>query len=99
MSDPAWLVLAIVVFLLGNGVFSGSELAVISARRSRVESLVAEGSRAARRLKHLQDNLDDFLATVQIGVTIMGTLAGGGGGPLAQPYLGAPLTRGGGTPR
>ena len=87
MSDPAWLVLAIFVFLIGNGVFSGSEIAVISARRSRVESLVAEGSRAARRLKHLQDNLDDFLATVQIGVTLMGTLAGVVGGYLAKLHV------------
>jgi putative hemolysin len=87
MSDPGWLILAIFFFLLGNGLFSGSEIAVISARRSRVEALVAEGSRAARRLKHLQDNLDDFLATVQIGVTLMGTLAGVVGGYLAKLYV------------
>ena len=60
---------------------------MISARRSRVEAMVAEGSRAARRLKHLQDNLDDFLATVQIGVTLMGTLAGVVGGYLAKLYV------------
>src|SRR5918999_219202 len=93
MSDPGWLILAIFLFLLGNGLFSGSEIAVISARRSRVEALVAEGSRAARRLKHLQDNLDDFLATVQIGVTLMGTLAGVVGGYLAKLYVEPLLTR------
>jgi len=93
MSDPGWLILAIFLFLLGNGLFSGSEIAVISARRSRVEALVAEGSRAAKRLKHLQDNLDDFLATVQIGVTLMGTLAGVVGGYLAKLYVEPLLTR------
>lgn len=86
-----WLVFAIVLLLLGNGAFSGSEIAVISARRSRIESLIADGSRAARRVKELQDNLDRFLATVQIGVTLMGTLAGVLGGYLAslhvQPFL------------
>ena len=87
MSEPVWLILAIFLFLLGNGLFSGSEIAVISARRSRVEALVASGSRAARRLKHLQDNLDDFLATVQIGVTLMGTLAGVAGGYLANLWF------------
>ena len=87
MSDPAWLILGIFLFLLGNGLFSGSEIAVISARRSQVDALVASGSRAARRLKHLQDNLDDFLATVQIGVTLMGTLAGVFGGYLAKLYV------------
>jgi putative hemolysin len=93
MSDPLWLVLAIVFFLLGNGLFSGSEIAVISARRSRVEAMVAAGSRAARRLKHLQDNLDDFLATVQIGVTLMGTLAGIAGGYLANIWIEPVLER------
>ena len=87
MSEPVVLIVAIVLCLLGNGFFSGSEIAVISARRSQVEALIAEGSRAARRLKHLQDNLDDFLATVQIGVTLMGTLAGVLGGYLAKLYV------------
>jgi putative hemolysin len=87
MQDPVWLVTAIVFFLLGNGFFSGSEIAVISVRRSRVEALVAEGSRAARRLKHLQDHMDDFLASVQIGVTLMGTLAGVFGGYLAKLHV------------
>ncbi len=77
----------IFVFLLGNGFFSGSEIAVISIRRSKIEELVAAGRRSARRLKHLHENLDDFLATVQIGVTLMGTLAGVIGGYLAKLYL------------
>ncbi len=87
MSAPVLLVLAILLCLLGNGFFSGSEIAVISIRRSRVESLIAEGSRAARRLKGLQDDMDRFLATAQIGVTLMGTLAGVLGGYLASRYL------------
>src|SRR5215510_10966934 len=84
MSEPVILIVSIVLCLLGNGFFSGSEIAVISARRSAVEARLAEGSRAARRLKHLQDNLDSFLATAQIGVTFMGTLAGVLGGYLAK---------------
>jgi putative hemolysin len=87
MSEPALIVLAIVVLLLGNGFFSGSEIAVISTRRSRIEALAAEGSRAAARVKRLQDNMDGFLATVQIGVTLFGTLAGVLGGWLASRYL------------
>jgi putative hemolysin len=87
MSDPSVLIVCIVLCLLGNGFFSGSEIAVISARRSMVEAKLAAGSRAARRLRHLQDHLDDFLATVQIGVTLMGTLAGVLGGYLASGYI------------
>ncbi len=87
MSEPYLLVLVIFVMLLGNGLFSGSEIAVISARRSRIDALAAEGSRAAARVKRLQDNMDGFLATVQIGVTLFGTLAGVIGGWLASRYL------------
>ncbi len=87
MSEQTFLILSIVICLIGNGFFSGAEIAVISVRRSRVEALIAEGSRAALRLKHLQDHMDDFLATVQIGVTLMGTMAGVLGGYLAKLYV------------
>ena len=80
MTTPILLIAAIFLCLLGNGFFSGSEIAIISMRRSRVEQLIAEGSRGARWVKHLQDQLERFLATVQIGVTLMGTLAGVLGG-------------------
>jgi putative hemolysin len=83
-----WLIVtAIVVLLLGNGFFSGSEIAIISVRKSRVETLAAKGSRVARHLKELQDHPETFLATVQIGVTVMGTLAGLLGGYLANLYV------------
>jgi putative hemolysin len=81
------LIGVIFLLLLLNGFFSGSEIAVISIRRSKIDELVATGRRSARRLKHLHENLDDFLATVQIGVTLMGTLAGVIGGYLAKLYL------------
>jgi len=87
MSEPLFIAASIVVLLLGNGFFSGSEIAIISARRSRIESLVEEGSRAAARVKGLQENMGQFLATVQIGVTVCGTLAGVLGGILASRYI------------
>ncbi len=87
MSEGTLLVIAILLCLLGNGFFSGSEIAVLSARRSRIEALIAEGSKAAKRVKALQDDMDTFLATVQIGVTLMGTLAGVLGGYLASRHV------------
>ena len=98
MSEPLFIAASIVLLLLGNGFFSGSEIAIISARRSRIEGLVEEGSRAAARVKGLQDNMGQFLATVQIGVTMCGTLAGVLGGILASRYIepavaGAALSR------
>src|SRR5512134_1470722 len=98
MYEPLRMAASIVVLLLGNGFFSGGEIAIISARRSRIEALIAEGSRAAARVKALQDDMDRFLASVQIGVTVCGTLAGVLGGILASSYMapavaGSPLGR------
>jgi putative hemolysin len=87
MNHMLLLIGVIFLLLLGNGFFSGSEIAVISMRRSKIESLVAQGRRSARRLQHLHENLPDFLATVKIGVTLMGTLAGVIGGYLANLYI------------
>jgi putative hemolysin len=98
MSEPLFMAASIVVLLFGNGFFSGSEIAIISVRRSRIEALIAEGSRSARRVKTLQDNMDQFLATVQIGVTLCGTLAGVLGGILAARFI-EPLFSGSGLAR
>ena len=91
MSEVWLLLLAILVLLLGNGFFSGSEIAIISAPRGRIEAMVSEGSKAAARVKKLQEDPDTFLATAQIGVTLCGTLAGVLGGYMAkghiQPFL------------
>src|SRR5262245_57994165 len=87
MSEPTLIVAAIFVMLLGNGFFSGSEIAIISARRSRIDAMAAEGRRSAQRVRDLQDNMDSFLATAQIGVTVCGTLAGVLGGYLASRHI------------
>jgi putative hemolysin len=87
MSEPVYLGITIFILLLGNGFFSGGEIAIISARRSRIEAMIAEGSKGAVRVKRLQDDMDRFLATVQIGVTLMGTLAGVVGGYVASRHL------------
>ena len=84
---PLLMAASILMLLLGNGFFSGGEIAVLSARRGRIEALAEEGNRAAGRVKRLQDNMDQFLATVQIGVTVCGTAAGVLGGWFASRYL------------
>src|SRR5512142_1488552 len=86
-SEPLLMAASILILLLGNGFFSGGEIAVLSARRSRIDALAEEGNRAAARAKRLQDNMDQFLATVQIGVTVCGTLAGVLGGIFASRFL------------
>ncbi len=73
------------IFLLifVNGFFSASEIALISLRKSRVRHLVKGGSAVARRVQKLQEEPERFLATVQIGVTLVGSLASALGGVIA----------------
>lgn len=69
--------LAIIGFLiLLNGVFALSELAVVSSRRARLRVLAAAGRKGARRALALSTDPGRFLSTVQIGITLVGILAG-----------------------
>ena len=73
----------ILFLILVNGFFSASEFSLISLRKSRVRHLVKSGSIKARRVQKLQEEPERFLATVQIGVTLVGTLASAIGGVIA----------------
>jgi putative hemolysin len=78
----------IILFLiLLNGLFSGSEIAMISARRGIVDKLEKEGNKSAKIVNKLKDKPDSFLATVQIGVTVAGTLASVVGGVISIELL------------
>jgi putative hemolysin len=86
--ESIWLELLFVfVLILANGFFSGSELAIISARKSRIAQLVANGDEKAKIVESLQEDPHRFLATVQIGVTVVGSLASAVGGAAAVQYL------------
>jgi putative hemolysin len=71
------LELAIAAFLIAlNGVFALSELAIVSSRKSRLRMLADEGSRGAAVALRLAEDTGRFLSTVQIGITMVGILAG-----------------------
>ena len=76
--QPASLVeILIIVFLvLLNGVFSMSEIALISSRKSKLESAARQGDRKAERVLELANSPNRFLSTVQIGITLIGILNG-----------------------
>jgi putative hemolysin len=65
----------IVILTLLEGFFVASEIALVSIRHSRVDQLVDEGSRAARRVQGLLDNPGRFLAVSQLGLTLLGFFA------------------------
>jgi putative hemolysin len=76
----------VVVLLLINGWFAMSELAVVSSRRARLEAMADQGSRGARTALRLAGNPGRFLSSVQIGITLVGILAGAySGATLADP--------------
>jgi putative hemolysin len=88
-----WLEATLIGFLiLVNGFFAAAEIALVSARRSRIQQLRASGDPRARRVAALQEDPDRYLATVQIGVTLVGTLASAVGGAAAIRVL-SPLLR------
>lgn len=69
--------LFIILFLvLLNGLFSMSEIAVISARKTKLKHEAAAGDSAAKAAYKLQSNPDTFLSTIQIGITLIGILTG-----------------------
>lgn len=68
------LIIVFLIFL--NGVFAMSEIAVISSRRSRLARLADGGDARARAAVELHDNPNTFLSTIQIGITLIGVLAG-----------------------
>ena len=66
----------IIGLILLNGMFSMSEVAMISARKSRLSTEAKKGSKAAQKALDLSGNPDKFLSTVQIGITLIGILTG-----------------------
>ena len=73
-------ILIILVLILANGLFAGTELAIVSARRHRLEQLAQQGRRSARIALRLAASPNQFLSTVQIGITLIGILSGALGG-------------------
>jgi len=79
--DSYWLEVAVIVILiLANGFFAASEYALISARKSRIAQLAQKGSRKAKLVRRLQSQPDSFVAAIQVGITLVGTLASVVGG-------------------
>jgi putative hemolysin len=79
--------LFIVLLILTNGLLAMSELAVVSSRRSRLRHMAHRGDRGALMALKLVDDPSRFLATVQVGITLVGILAGAfGGATIADEF-------------
>jgi len=80
LSNPVLEILIIFLLLVTNGVFAMAEIAIVSARKARLRQLADAGNSQARAALELAANPNQFLATAQIGITLVGILAGAFGG-------------------
>jgi putative hemolysin len=100
MSSITFEILIILVLIIANGVFSMSEMAIVSARKVRLQQLANQGDAKARAALKLAESPNHFLSTVQVGISLIGILTGAFGGatianrlafyvkffPLLAPY-------------
>lgn len=90
MGQVAFEILVILILLIANGVFAMAEIAVVSAKRARLRTLAGQGNAKAQSALELAESPNRFLATVQVGITLVGIFAGAFGGATITAKL-APL--------
>lgn len=87
MASIIFEVLFILLLVVANGVFAMSEMAVVSARKVRLQQWANEGNNNARTALELANAPTRFLSTVQVGITLIGILAGALGGATIAKKL------------
>jgi putative hemolysin len=87
MSSPIFEILLVVLLIVANGVFSSSEIAIVSARKVRLEQLARQGNKKAMAALKLANSPNNFLSAIQIGITLIGILSGAVGGATLASRL------------
>lgn len=95
MFDILYEVGIIFALVLANGVFSMSEMAIVSVRKARLQRRAQDGDKGAQAAIELANNPSSFLSTVQVGITLIGVLAGAFGGARAAAVLAQVLVNAG----
>src|SRR5215212_9389246 len=83
---------SVLLLVAANGFFVAAEFALVGVRSSRIETLVASGSRSARRLMELLQNLNSYLSACQLGITLASLALGWIGEPAIARLLEGPLS-------
>lgn len=87
---PLWEIGVLALLISLNGFFAMSELAIVSAKRARLQQMAAAGSGGAAVALRLAEDPTGFLSTVQVGITLVGVIAGAfSGAAFAEPLAGA----------
>lgn len=93
MFSIGFEILIIVVLILANGIFAMSEIAIISARKARLQEMANQGNFHARSALRLANEPNSFLSTAQIGITLIGIFAGAFGGATLSESIASELRR------
>jgi putative hemolysin len=80
ISAIAFEVLVIFLLVAANGLFSMAEMAVVSSRKTKLRQMANEGNLKAKQALELAESPSRFLSTIQVGITLIGILAGAFGG-------------------
>src|SRR4051812_31473950 len=75
-------VVSVALLILANGFFVAAEFALVSVRETRIQWMIAQRVPGATAVRRLQENLDDFLPAVQLGVTLCSLALGWVGEPV-----------------
>jgi putative hemolysin len=91
LETPSLGAQLVIIFLLivANGCFALAEMAIVSSRASRLESMASQGNRGAGQALKLAQEPADMLSAVQIGITLIGIMTGAFGGATLSGYLAA----------
>jgi CBS domain containing-hemolysin-like protein len=90
-ASAALKIFLVILLVLLNGFFVAAEFAFVGVRRSRIETLAADGNRAAKRLLEVLANLNAYLSASQLGITLASLGLGALGEPLVEAVLGPTL--------
>src|SRR4051794_31729884 len=87
-ASAALKVFLVILLVLVNGFFVSAEFAYVGVRRSRVETLADDGSKGAKRLLGILDDLNAYLSATQLGITLASLALGALGEPTVEALLG-----------
>jgi len=87
LEDIFFELLFIAILILINGYLAGTEIAVVTARKSNIKQLAESGNKHAKIFLKLKEEPDRFLATIQFGITLVGVLASAVGGAAAVKVI------------
>jgi CBS domain containing-hemolysin-like protein len=86
-------IFSVIVLVFINGFFVAAEFAFVAVRKSRIETLAADGKTAAKRLLEILNNLNPYLSASQLGITLASLGLGALGEPVVEAILGGFLSQ------